>query len=195
MPPPRRFDHDAARALLAAGFYQKDVAAMLGVSGHSIWRIASEKNRINTSERAKTRWRGTCSKCGGPCVSETHPAKRKRPTPPRALCQKCLGISRRQRFRFDELGQVAAVKCETCKEFKHPEAFGAGIKFRDVRPQGFHSCCRACLTKLRQDYRERHKVPCDRCGNPRLPAGEKGGRAKKDSGLCKACYQESRRAA
>lgn len=96
----------------------------------------------------------------------------------------------RRRFRYDEFGQVAAVYCRTCKTFKYPEAFGAGVKFKDVRPQGFHESCRVCLTKLRQDYRERHKVPCDRCGKPRLPAGEKGSR-KNDSGLCKACYVKS----
>lgn len=188
MPPPRRFDHDAARTLLAAGFYQKDVAAMLGVSSRSVWRIASDRNARVTSERQKAAYRVSCSKCGDPCVSAEHPSKiGKGRRPPIAICRSCEGRSRRKRFRYDELGQVGAVLCFTCKTFKHPEAFGAGWKYKDVRPEGFHNSCRACLTKLRQDYRERHKVPCDRCGNLRLPAGEKGNRVK-DSGLCKVCY-------
>lgn len=195
MPPPRRFDHDAARALLAAGFYQKDVAAMLGVSQNAICRIATEKNTRLVSERAKARYRVPCSKCGGPCVSAEHPSKRgKGSQPPRAICRSCAGKERRRRFRYDEMGQVAAVYCPTCKTFKHPEAFGRGITFKDVRPGGFHKSCRNCLTKLRQDYRERHKVPCVACGAPCLPAGEKGPRGI-DTGLCQPCYQRSRKTA
>ena len=171
------------------------VAAMFGVSKHSVWRIASEKNSRLTSERQKARYTASCSKCGGPCVSAEHPSKRGvgRRTPV-AICQSCEGKSRRIRFRYDELGQLAAVKCETCKAFKHPEEFCAGVKFKDIRPECIHKSCRACLTKLRQDYRERHKIPCRSCGAPCLPASEKGPRGA-DSRLCRSCWLESRKKA
>lgn len=190
MPQPRKFDHDAARTLLQAGFTQGTVAAMLGVSQNAVSRIATPENTRKVSARAKLSYTAPCSKCGGPCVSAEHPSKRGMKQP-RAICRSCHGKERRSRFRYDELGQVAAVLCFTCKTFKHPEAFGAGWKFKDVRPEGFHNSCRTCLTQLRQNYRERHKVPCERCGKPRLPAGEKGTRSKRDTGLCKACYVES----
>lgn len=191
----RKFDHDAARSLREAGFAYETIGRMLGVSTNAVIRVCDPVQAVKSAERSKGYYDAECESCGKRCLSPGHKAKWGRPGfDGRALCQRCRADTKRTRIRFDELGNLAAVRCITCQQWKHPEAFGRGTRHKEVRDGGIHTACRRCLTKLRQDYRLRHKVPCKACGIPVLSANEKGRRGK-DTGLCNPCWHKSRVAA
>ncbi len=86
------------------------------------------------------------------------------------------------------------LRCYSCRKWKPDEEYPSDT--RQLARRGRDGRCRACNTKNRQTYRERHKVPCVACGAPRLPANEKGaGRGWADTGLCRECWLASLRKA
>lgn len=90
------------------------------------------------------------------------------------------------------------LRCATCREWKPDEAFSLSRTVTPAR-RGRHRTCSTCATAVRRDYRNRHKIPCDRCGAPRLPQSEKNGGTRaatvRDTGLCITCYRDERTAA
>lgn len=188
----RRFDHDQARTLREHGFDYDTISKMMGVSDTAVRRVCDPVFAAALAARSKAFYEDSCEMCGKPCLSPRHKAKWGRPGHDgRALCVRCRSDTKRLRLRFDELGNLAAVRCVTCKQWQQPERFGRGVRHREVRDGGIHTSCRSCLTMLRQDYRLRHKVPCKKCGTPVLPPNEKGRRGK-DTGLCGPCWHRSR---
>ena len=83
------------------------------------------------------------------------------------------------------------LECVICKRWLPDSEFAHHP--RNKARRFHHRQCRECGTKARQDYRERHKIPCEKCGKPRLPHSEKRRKGVRDSGLCLACYRETLR--
>lgn len=156
----RKFDHDEARRLrVMQGWSYARLARHFGVSRAAVARVVNPDVRRRMQEYTD-RWvmGGECRACGGPCA-RNH----------RDYCRKCASERSRTRYRYDELGQLASLRCTTCKQWKSPETFPSNR----TRPFAKHHECRECGTKARQAYRERHKVPCTFCGAPCLPPKEK----------------------
>lgn len=183
---PRKFDHDEARRRHAAGESYVSIARDLGVAPTAVaracdWRIRASMDAYNAMRQRvngnPSMYRGTCVDCGGRCNTR---ARR---------CDACHAEHVRKAPPFDERGWLF---CDACETYKPLAEFP--FSRRRAGRKGRHSQCRECGTKARQAYRERHKVPCERCGSPCLPPSEKGGR-RADRALCLRCYRESRRAA
>jgi len=176
---PRKFDHDEARKLhVVDGVGITELARRYGVSYNGMRRVLDAEFRKKLDALSVSYiMSGICSVCGGP-RNRYHRS---------GLCRKCSNEKKQTRFRFNEWGEVAAIRCSTCREWKPPELFPSGKASR-----GYHQQCRTCQTKARQDYRERHKVPCVDCGKPALPPGEKG-----TSGApfprCRTCFYQSQK--
>lgn len=194
----RRFDYDEAWRRYQAGERVADLAAEYGVTKHAVWRALSllrDPVKRSAMREANRRWRtGVCEDCGGPAMRLVG-GKAAHNHDGRVLCITCRSIERSESLRFDDHGNLTAVRCNTrdCangEPWQRPENFGRGRRFKAMRDGGFHQQCRACLTRARQDYRERHKVPCTNCGKPTLPASEKGKRGR-DTGLCITCWHKS----
>lgn len=186
----RRFDHEEARARHLAGESIKVLAAEYGVTYRAVHQVVTPGEQARTAEYNRA-WRTTsCEVCGGEAMRLITGKIEKNPDG-RVLCLSCRGKERRENVIVGAHDVVVFVRCATCGEWKDPDAFPRGSRYPDLREGGFHNQCRTCQTVARQAYRERHKVPCIRCGTPRLPANEKGGR-RTDTGLCLACYRATR---
>jgi hypothetical protein len=196
----RKFDHDEARRRHAAGEGVAALARDYGVSYTAVQEVVDSAFRERAAERSRISQHTTCERCGAECLKETHRARR---SGVRRLCRRCIMRERRECVRVDEqTGKVLEVYCSTCKSWKPPDAFGRGSRYKDLREGGFHSGCRPCLTKMRQEYRERHKVACaGGCG--RMVEGKgrpntrtiRGKRIKdidpERPPLCSACWHKS----
>lgn len=173
----RKFDYDEARQRYADGEHPRDLAAEYGVSMNRVRQVVIPEEGQRAAERAR-QWiySGTCPICGGPATR----------TGGQSRCRECFNVAQATSVRPDEL------RCPTCGEWKPDEDFPFNAGGRKLR-RGRHQSCRPCLTKLRQNYRERHKVPCVVCGKPALPPSE-----KRTSGApfprCRECYDEERSA-
>lgn len=157
---PRKFDHDEARRLrVMEGWSYARLARHFRVSRAGVARVVNPDVRRRMPEYTD-RWvmGGECRACGGPCA-RNH----------RDYCRKCASERSRTRFRYDELGQLAGIRCITCKQWKAPDFFPSDVG----SSLGKGKQCRECGTKARQAYRERNKVPCTFCGAPCLPPREK----------------------
>ncbi len=181
----RKFDHDLARELrIVDGWTYKQLRERFGVSETALRRVVDPEFRAKLDTYQK-KWGmgGVCRRCRR-CATRlvTHSTRRS------GLCPACWSESRQTRFRLDERGQLVAIRCSTCKRWRGPDLFASSRS----KNRGKRTECRECGTKLRQAYRERHKLPCVGCGRPALPASEKrtsgGGEPR-----CRACYYESRR--
>lgn len=174
----RLFDYEEARLRRANGESVANLADEYGVTKNAIYR-ATTPGRIAWEVEYHRRWRITvCSVCGGP-------ATKRHGFEPR--CIDCFAIANSVTVGDGEL------RCNTCHEWKPDSAYpwnSAGPKHR----RGRHQTCRTCHTELKRRQRERLKVPCVRCGKPRLPKSEIGG-SHPDTGLCLTCYRQRGRAA
>lgn len=194
MASPRRFDHDEARARHAAGEKVADLARAYGVTANAIYFVVSPEARERALAYSR-RWRtGSCADCGGPAMRPTPGSSKQIHADGLTLCNRCRRVRKRERLAFDTNGVLVRVRCTSrdCANgdrWQPPEHFARGSRFRDVRDGGIHNLCRACLTRARQSYRERHKLPCGRCGAPCLPPGEKGNRGL-DRLMCANCDRE-----
>lgn len=161
----RKFDWDAARRRVASGETIAEVARSLGVSETSVWRILTPERLAADAARTRA-WNrsGVCEECGKEGVTSAafRALKKDRTHDGRVLCARCRGITRRQRFRFDDSGVLVAVRCQAhdCasgERWQPPDEFFGGVRYRDVRPKGFASTCRSCQNRARRDYRGRHR--------------------------------------
>jgi len=158
----RKFDWDEARRRRAAGETYPDIARSLGVSIAAVRFAVNDDERERAAQRVKEWQRsGTCIDCGQPC-SRTFRRKEHR-------CNACAGKARITNVRDGEL------RCATCETWKPDDDFPRSSHVRCIVRRGRHRVCRMCSTKLRREYRERHKVPCSGgCGRMVLPGNEKG---------------------
>lgn len=194
----RRFDHEEALRRLRAGERPIDLAAEYGVSPHMICEHhLSPEGKARQLAYSKE-WRtGECEYCGEPCMRLVS-GKKEHNVDGLQLCLSCRGWTKRERFLFDDEGELVAVRCSyiDCangERWQPPENFHGGPRYRDIREKGIHSQCRACNTRSRKDYRERQKVPCEQCGEPCLPASEKGKLARTDRTWCGSCARTAPR--
>lgn len=174
---PHRFDHDLARRMRAEGATLKAIAEVMGVTPAAVKHACDEEERRRSIAR-RLEWmqQAACPECGAQTTRTTVGGD--------SRCRACSTKAMATSVRDGEL------RCVTCQEWKPDHGFPRNRAKKGTLRRGRHTSCRACQTKARQAYRERHKVPCDRCGKPRL-SGVGGGRGSHDggkTGLCKACY-------
>lgn len=179
---PRSFDYDEARRLRTGGATVAELCERFGVSEHAIRCAINETYRLKQnakgaaiSERKREPCRGGC----GTLVWMHQPGRS-------GFCIRCSAIERTTTAREDTL------QCARCDDWKPDDDFPR--RTAAVARRGRAPICRPCETIARQERRERRKIPCEECGAPRLPAGEKGAR-EHDTGLCLSCYRESVRKA
>lgn len=174
---PRRFDWDEARRLRAKGWTYPALADRFEVSKMAVRLACNDGARArNRARNAAYQSSGVCPECGGQATRHYGPLGQRR-------CKSCAGKARATNVRDGTL------RCKTCREWKPDDAFPfnrAGSKAH----RGRHDTCRVCSTKLRQAYRERHKMPCVGCGRPVLPPNEKTTHGS-DVPRCRDCYQRA----
>lgn len=156
----RRFDHEEARRRYEAGESGSSLAREYGVSSTAVLTVVSatmEKWRDSTRFKGAER----CIRCGAP------KSKLSRYTMGSLLCRSCADDDQATSVRSGEL------RCVSCRKWK-PDAEFSMNRSETVRRRQRHRSCRVCQTRQRQEYRERHKVPCVGCGKPCLPPREKG---------------------
>jgi hypothetical protein len=150
---PRKFDHDEARALHAAGVPVKEIAARVGVTVTAIYRLVTsgwlEREREYGRRYQKS---ALCADCGGPCTRAGHPSQGAHGV---TLCLTCA--KKRDRTRFVEIDGEMHAKCFTCSEMKALDEFAAGNRYRDVRPNGVHASCRDCNTAMKRAWRNANR--------------------------------------
>lgn len=177
---PRKFDHDEARERYAAGESSSALAREYGVTQTAVWTVVSAKGaKWRDSERLKGA--GRCRRCGDPTNAQsvyTHPRSK-------GLCTSCANDDQATSVRADEL------QCSVCRAWKPDEAFPHNHSER-FRRRTRHGTCRRCLTAARQEYRERHKVPCVGRGKPALPPSEKRTNGS-DVPRCRSCFNAAQR--
>jgi hypothetical protein len=194
----RSFDWDRALDLYAEGQTFDEIAAAMGVTSCAIARIADpEKKERDYAASLRYTKSGVCEGCGKDGITgEAHRASAARSQSDvrswdgRVLCVACRGKTRRKKLRLGA-DQVLRLECGHCREWKPIEEFSPRVRLRLTSGEPVRNArCRGCETAARQDYRERRKVPCVRCGAACLPASEKGPRGR-DTGLCRDCYISS----
>lgn len=170
----RRFDWEEARSRHAQGEPTGQIAASLGVSYNAVYRVLTPA-RIEWEDRYKKEWgsRGQCDDCGGPMNNHSRSRGSTR-------CRKCASLMLGTTARETEL------QCVRCHEWKPDGAFPSNRTEKYAR-RGRHTVCRECSTIMRQEYRQRHKVPCVGCGAPALPPNEKTTNGTLVA-RCRQCY-------
>jgi hypothetical protein len=149
----RRFDHDEARALHAAGETVSQLAARYGVSYHAM-RLVVNDAALKVWKTYHAAWQrsGVCHDCGGACTREAHPSQGAHGVP---LCISCAG--KRRRTRFTDVEGVTHAKCFSCGVAKPLDQFPGGTSYRDVRTNGIHNACRDCNTALKRAWRDANR--------------------------------------
>lgn len=174
----RKFDHDEARRRWLNGETLTALANDYAVTLTAVKRAVDVTTcvRMDLNTKAYYDRNGgnksnydTCS-CGNP--------KRKGAK----QCASCYNATLPQQISPDGL-----LWCPVCKTHRPTTEFPFDPK---VPSRNFRRrYCRSCDTKARQDYRERHKVPCVYCGAPALPESEKGKRGHSDP-RCRDCWRK-----
>jgi hypothetical protein len=174
---PRKFDWDAAKRMRKSGMTYPAIAEHFGVSVTAIARVCDSRyrSRMDAAAAAYQR-RGVCVDCGTRISSNV--------SRPVYRCKPCSALHRATNVRDTEL------RCVTCKEWKPDNDYPYS---RSARPthRGRHKTCRTCLTGLRRDYRDKHKVPCaNGCGTLVLAPNEQrvGG-----TGMCHRCANATKK--
>jgi hypothetical protein len=153
--PARRFDHDQAREMHAAGESYAAIARAMGVTHGAIRRICDPAFRERMEAHGRTYLTsGTCSDCGGPRAH--NPAadrtRAERGQAPLTRCRSCyyvwVSATKGTSARPGEL------HCSTCKQWKPDDAFYRSRSTTLVR-RGRHKMCRECTTRARRDLRLR----------------------------------------
>lgn len=184
---PRAFDWDLAVSLFERGFSVGRIAAQLGVTQTAVSRVLSPEKRERMNQRARAfTMSGVCEGCGARCVRQGHPSQRSRDG--RVLCQQCRSKTMRKHLRLGA-DVILRLQCPGCSTWKPLDEFAPRVRrtLEAGQALGAKSYCRACDSAARAAYRERHKVPCERCGEPCLPPNEKGPRGS-NRAICHSCF-------
>lgn len=155
----RRFDHDEAIELRAAGWTWVALAGRYGVTPDAVSQAVRRATDPEWAERQRMykrayRLSAECYDCGAACTRMSRPSQGAFGV---ALCTLCANKRRRTRFVFDDAGEVVGARCSGgCGEIRPLDEFPGGIRYRDVRPNGVHRTCRACHTRRRREQRARN---------------------------------------
>lgn len=159
----RKFDWDEARRLYADGVPIRQIAERMNVSWSGVQRVvvpgSMERARASTSAWHEANRQPCVTGCGN---TVTYVGARYH----KGHCRRCASLARGTTARDTEL------QCMTCREWKPDDDFPRDLSQKYAR-RGRAVQCRVCQTVARQEYRERHKVPCVGCGAPALPPNEK----------------------
>lgn len=155
----RSFDYDEARRRYEGGETIAELAHVYGVDPNAVRRavVAGEADRQVEMHR---RWRtGTCETCGGPAMRNVAGKVEQNPDG-RVLCLRCRADEKRERLRFDDAGELTAVRCAMVdcangERWQSPRSFTRGSRHREVRDGGIHSQCRKCQTRAKRRWRAR----------------------------------------
>jgi hypothetical protein len=165
---PRKFDHDEARRRHKAGETAAALAREFGVSHTAVLRAVNPKIRKRLDSYSLEYNRDHRTPCLGGCGRLVWTYA----TPEASgYCPQCSGALRRTAPHGTETRYTGPDKCR-CEP------------------------CRLAATAAKKARRNRHKVPCTNCGQPRLPHSENGGdrRGTRDTGLCRPCWYKLRKA-
>jgi hypothetical protein len=192
----RRFDHDLARERFAQGASAAALAREYGVTEKAVLRVLDPDLRAKMYAASQAYFKsGVCVVCGKEGVTRLgHNGRGK------GRCQRCASIEAATTVRPDTL------QCVTCQHWLPDECFllAKSGKRRYPTRRGRISQCRQCQSAARREYRARHRVPCQRCGE--LVEGK--GRASKTyyrkdgqrvhmdparPHLCRRCWHEERK--
>lgn len=185
MPHVRKFDHEEAVRRHAAGESYSQLAREYGVTPPAVEQAvkrATDPTRRKRDNAYNRDWQRRAYKDGGSCIDCGAAIWKSRGSgAPRLRCRACNAVKAAVSVRLRTL------RCSECQEWKPDEAFphGRNHKLRRLR----HSVCRGCQAVARQRSRDRRKVPCVRCGKPRLNRLDVNPRSSRDTGLCGECYQ------
>lgn len=173
----RKFDWDEAKRLRKQGMTYKAIAETLGVSVTAVSLACNPRQyAINRQTTSAYQRRGTCVDCGERISSNYSKAILR--------CRECSALHQATTVRDSEL------LCSSCREWKPDTSFPFSRSEPSAR-RGRHGTCSECQTRLRKAYRERHKVPCaNGCGTMVEDCSR---HSRSWTGLCRACWQESRR--
>jgi hypothetical protein len=158
----RKFDHEEAKCLYKEGRTITDIARHMGVTWHAVARIVARRYR-ETRERAQAAYRerhtAPCEGCGKSCLATTHASRRV--LDGRALCVRCRADEKTERLRFDDDGNLVAVRCRSAdcangERWQPPSHFTRGTGSGHIREGGIHGQCRACQNRARREYRHAH---------------------------------------
>lgn len=175
----RTFDHEQARRRWLAGESQSALAREYGVSQSRISQVVSDVHSATIRYyQEHVKLAGRCQRCGAP----TNRAAQYQGS---RHCRDCAYKLLATSVRDD------ALRCFKCGQWKNDDDFPRSSA-KTARRRGRHTACRACNTKARQAYRERHKVPCVGCGKPALPPNEKGAGGAAFP-RCRECFVDSLR--
>ncbi len=179
-----------AKAYRRQGLTYGAIAKLMGCSEYWAYCLCNDDKRAKLDERARA-WlqgTGTCVDCGGPMTRNTHQASARGKNHERCLSCHMRKVSA-DSFAHRVVGET--LLCRMCQERKPFAEYPQGMLSRFLeRQRGKSPACRACDTAARAAYRERQKTPCSGCGEPRI--GDEAGRSV-DTGLCVACFHESRK--
>lgn len=175
----RKFDHEEAKRRYEAGESPAALAREYGVTINAVRRVVipGERARMAATALEHHRRKGNpsqywdCPDCGAR-ARKGH------------RCRACYLIARYEE-RPQPIDAVGRVYCYRCRAYRPADEFSFDPRWPK---RGFRrEVCRACDSARRQDYRERHKLPCVGCGRPALPPNEKGTRGARVP-RCRACF-------
>lgn len=173
-----KWDHDEGLRLYAAGLSIPAIARLMGVSDASVRLVVDPAYRRACRESMRrSRKVNRCEGCGA-MIWKAQPGWISG-----RLCRRCAAAEQATSIRPDSL------RCSACGDWKADEDFPH--RQGRIARRGRHGTCRGCQARVRQEHRERHKVPCVGCGAPTLPPSEKPGRGGVPR--CRACFHEDQR--
>ncbi len=178
--PIRTFDYDEAARLRSEGLTYSEIGERFGVTDAAIQRAVNPKRRAEMLARTAAFQRsGICPDCGG------------------QASRNGLNLQHRCRSCASKLAATSvmprSLRCAVCRVFKLDDDFPRHRRRQHRR--GRHTVCRACQAAVRQQSRERRKVPCKNCGKPRTHPSDNGeGTGRRNTGLCLDCFREGVRA-
>lgn len=137
----RKFDHDEAARLRAAGWTWLAIAKRFGVTPGAVrYAVLPHVRLQNAASRARFQTSGDCCECGAPCSHRSRGPDR---------CAACAYAAQVINVR------PATLRCITCRRWLPDDRFPSD-KTNPAR-RGRHGQCTACQTAARRDYRARNR--------------------------------------
>jgi hypothetical protein len=101
-------------------------------------------------------------------------------------CIRCLRAR-----EFGHNARADTLRCNRCGEWKPDDGFYRATGHSAIVRRGRKAVCKDCENRRRQEYRDRRRVPCRNCGQPRSHPAENR-HSIHDTGLCQDCYRRER---
>jgi hypothetical protein len=105
----------------------------------------------------------------------------------------CIRCVKERVFRHNV--RADTLRCTRCGQWKPDDAFYRVTGRSAIVRRGRKAHCSDCENESRQAYRDRRRVPCRHCGQPRTHPAERGRPdlpSDRDTRLCVECYRRLR---